>query len=83
MNAEISWFCENGCQWTCYATQIQVSVRFLRLTFKCPTCLAGATRYYDLEERGFVDVTGRIASRARNKLSSKNYPDYLGVRQQR
>jgi len=77
----VSWLCESrsGCQISSSATRIEVSVRFLRIEFSCPTCLGRATRYYDLEHHGYADVTGRIVPRFRNRFAARNYTQYVGA----
>jgi hypothetical protein len=55
------WACEAGCGWEeadcTVAIRVEISTGFLRVTFKCPTCLAQVVRYYDMNARGYVDLT--------------------------
>src|ERR1700730_16585846 len=53
-----SWSCEDGCEWACALLSIETSPMFLKLKYRCPTCSAQMTRYYDLHRRGYVDAAG-------------------------
>ena len=53
-----SWCCDAGCQWTCELVSIETSALFLKLKYRCPTCQAKVTRYYDLQKNGYVDAAG-------------------------
>ncbi len=52
------WACEAGCQWLCEIVSLEYNQEFLRLRYKCPTCSAQATRYYDPKNHGYVEAMG-------------------------
>ena len=78
----ISWACDCGCEWLCHATRIEVSVRFLQISFRCYGCRGSVARYYDLERHGFADVTGRITPLAfPYSQLNHNRTRYVGVKE--
>jgi hypothetical protein len=81
---DVLWSCENrGCEWSCYATRLEASLRFLRIAFRCPTCQGTAIRYYDLEQHGYVDVTGLVVPHSFNRFGARNYTRYVGAQWER
>jgi hypothetical protein len=52
------WACEAGCQYVCDIVSVETSVVHLKVRYRCPTCHAEMTRYYDPEKDGFVEVSG-------------------------
>lgn len=79
----IHWTCEHGCDYACHATRIEVSTRFLRISFRCNGCQGTTARYYDLERHGFADVTGRISrfEFPRYNKRSRNRHRHVGVKE--
>ena len=73
------WACEAGCGIICEARRVEVSPRFLRITYRCSTCRALAIRYYDLEKRGYRALNGR-PDQGRN--SARNIDSYHFRKQQ-
>jgi hypothetical protein len=64
------WFCETGqCGWACQIIRVEAAPLFLKLLFSCPVCLAEATRYFDLQEHGYVEAGGISARDSHNVAS--------------
>jgi hypothetical protein len=49
------WFCEAGCGRNCELENVETSLGFLRLTYRCTICQAKVVRHFDLEQGGFVE----------------------------
>jgi len=79
----VSWACESGCESSCCATRIEVSRLYLRIKFGCPTCHGTAIRYYDLEQHGYADITGRIVPHFYNRYAARIYTSYVGAKWER
>lgn len=79
----VSWACEGRCGWSSHATRIEMSSKFLRVSFRCIGCHGRATRYYDLEQHGYVDVTGRVVPLTYPFYDRKsiNRGEYAGVKE--
>jgi hypothetical protein len=52
------WACEAGCQYVCDIVSVETSAVYLKVRYRCPTCHAQMTRYYDPEKDGFVEASG-------------------------
>ena len=77
---EVGWACEHGCGWMCHATRLEISVQFLRIAFACHLCHGKVTRYYDVRQHGYVDVTDHVIPNCcKYRRVSENATDYLGV----
>ena len=61
------WACEAGCGYFCDLVSVETSQGFLRLKYRCPSCGGKATRYYDLQDRGYVEAMGVRCEGSRNE----------------
>src|SRR5689334_15837886 len=60
------WTCEAGCGYVCHVVSVETSPLFLKVRYRCPTCRAEMTRYYDLQKNGYVEALGIQCERSRN-----------------
>jgi hypothetical protein len=64
------WECGAGCGWESdapFRPDWEIGAGFLRITFKCLTCLAEVVRYYDVNARGYVDLAPPRVRRLRRR----------------
>lgn len=52
------WACEAGCECSCSIVAVETSALYLKIKYRCPTCHAEMTRYYDPEKDGYLEVSG-------------------------
>src|SRR5450755_2214403 len=70
------WACEAGCGHFCDILSVEVSSRFLKVKFRCPTCGNEATQYWDLTNHDWVetmDLRGENTDSVGESVGSFNY----------
>ncbi len=78
---QISYACNRRwCDSVADVPKLEFGERHLRIQFRCRACRGRATRHYDLVQRGFADVTGRIVPQFPNLWGPRNRCRYVGIR---
>ena len=66
------WACEAGCQYLCDIVSVETSALYLKIRYRCPTCHAQMTRYYDPEKDGYVEASGTRSEGSLNEARFVN-----------
>jgi len=70
------WACEAGCGHFCDILAVEVSLRFLKVKSRCPTCGNEAITHWDLAKHDWVeimDLMGENTDSVENSGGSFNY----------